>query len=116
LEIDKSLLGTNVSTINIGLAALDAAWNEVGHIPAGSSAAAYTFNSMLNCNNANPPACATNNLTLQGALNNSIDYETDGTITSTQTISGNNIVDYDSGTLILLNVGFSTSNTVDFSA
>ena len=114
LEVDKSLLGAS-TTINIGLAALDAAWNEVGHIPTGSNAAAYTFTSTLNCNNSNP-ACNTTNLTLQGALNNSVDYETDGSISSTQVISGNNTVGYDSGTLIQLNSGFSTSSTVNFSA
>lgn len=111
LEIDKSLLGASLSTINIALATLDANWNEVGYIPTGSIAAPYTLNSMLDCG-----GCTSDDLILQGVLSSNEDYETNGTITSTQTISGNNTVDYDSKTSILMNVGFSTSNTVDFSA
>lgn len=111
LEINKSSLSANLSTINIALATLDAGWIEVGYIPTGSSAADYTLTSALNCG-----GCTNDNMTLKGALNSTEDYETDGTITSTQTISGNNTVDYDSKTCILLNSGFSTSSTVDFAA
>ncbi len=111
LDISKSLLGGSLSIINVGLVALDATWTEAAYIPTTSTGAAYTLSNMLNCS-----SCAISNLILQGTQNTSQTYETDGSIESTQNLSGSTTVGYDSKVQVFLNSGFSTPTTVDFSA
>ncbi len=54
LEVSKSLLGNSLSTINVGLAALDGTWTGVGHIPNATSGAAYTETG-LDCTDESAP-------------------------------------------------------------
>ena len=49
LKVDKSLLSSNISTIRIGFASLDANFIGVDFVPVGDNAALYTLSSALNC-------------------------------------------------------------------
>ena len=111
LEVAKSVLTGMASNINIALASLNSSWTEIAHIPSGNLGAAYNLTNSIPCN-----TCNNSNLTLSGNLLNSTTYETDGTIESTQNISGGTVVIYDSKTDILLKPGFRTNSNPDFHA
>ena len=110
VRINKSQLTNLGSTIRIGFVSLDANWNDIGQIPSTNSGASYALTSGLNCD------CNTENLVLSGNLNSSEHYETNGTIESSQNISGNTVVEYDSKISILLKPGFYVANGVNFHA
>lgn len=109
ISIAKSRLNGINTTIKIGFGNLNANWNETGEIPNANTASTYNM-SATDC------SCNAENLTLSGLLNTSKTYETDGTITSTEMISGNGSVVYDAGTSIILKNGFSVRNGIDFHA
>jgi len=107
--IPKSLLNGLGATTQIGFGNLNANWSETGEIPNSNTASTYSLNP-IDC------SCSDENLMLNGSLSMDKIYETNGAITSTETISGNSSVIYDAGTIITLNSGFSTVNGADFHA
>ncbi len=74
-----------------------------------------TITLTVQSNSACPPNYAGSNA-LSGAENTTVDYETDGSIQSTQLINAGAIIDYDSGTDILLEAPFEVKLGATFHA
>ncbi len=55
LEVDKSLLGSNISAANLGFVSMDVNWSEVATVPT-ANAAAHALSSSLNCGDDCPDA------------------------------------------------------------
>ena len=106
----KSQFANLATTINIGFRHLNASWTEVGRIPNTTIAANYTATPNLVCH------CNENDIVVSNGIATSTSYETQGTIESTENLTGNISVVYDAQNSIVLKPGFSIANGTNFHA
>lgn len=101
LNFGKTVTSTSTGTITISITGPDELW-----------ISGLAIQEVLSA----PASCLAADITLTTAQNTAADFETNGSIFSTQIIGNNATVDYDAQTAISLNTGFHAQQGVTFHA